>query len=238
MKVQWQVTPYARLVERAKADNTSPWVTLERLAAGQITVPHTGALVARFNEIRAELTALGQAVDLDDFIQAWLPPNPKTELLAETVALCRQKATTIPELFDFLYAAITEPEVPLEVTDVRIMSLHKSKGLSSPYVFIVGCVEGLLPARPDPALSQPERLAKLREDRRLFYVGITRVKADLPRRAGHLALTYPQTMPAADAYRSQITPVRVKYGVAHLQASRFFGEMAPHVPNAEFAAPL
>ena len=57
------------------------------------------------------------------------------------------------------------------------MSVHKSKGLSSPYVFIVGCVEGLLPSRPDAELSPAERTAKLQEDRRLFYVGITRVKA-------------------------------------------------------------
>jgi DNA helicase II / ATP-dependent DNA helicase PcrA len=94
----WRAAPYARLVQRAKSDNTSPWGTLEKLAAGQITAPHTGALVARFNEIRTELTALGEAADLDDFIPAWLPPNPDTELLAETVALCRQEVTTIPEL--------------------------------------------------------------------------------------------------------------------------------------------
>jgi hypothetical protein len=86
------------------------------------------SLVARFNEIRTELTALGEAADLDDFIPAWLPPNPDTDLLAETVALCRQEVTTIPELYKALYATITEPEVPLEVTEVRIMSLHKSKG--------------------------------------------------------------------------------------------------------------
>jgi superfamily I DNA/RNA helicase len=118
------------------------------------------------------------------------------------------------------------------------MSLHKSKGLSSPYVFIVGCVEGLLPARPDAAFSPAERIAKLQEDRRLFYVGITRVKADPPNRAGYLAITYSQTMSAAAAFRSQITPVQVGFGVAHLQASRFIGEMAPHAPAAQFNTPL
>lgn len=234
----WRAPQYARLIERAKADNTSPWVTLERVVMGQIAVPHIGTLVDRFKIIRQELAALAQAADLDDFIQLWLPPNPETDLLAETVSQCRQEATTIPDLYDALYATITEPEVPLEVTDVRIMSLHKSKGLNSPYVFIVGCVEGLLPARPDPAMSQPERAAKLQEDRRLFYVGITRVKATPPTRVGYLALTYPQTMLAADAYRSQIAPVHIAFGVAHLQASRFIGEMAPHAPAAQFNTAL
>lgn len=234
----WRAAQYARLISRVREDGTSPWVTLERLAAGQITAPYTDALVARFNEIRAELTALGEATDVDDFIQLWLPPNPETELLTEAVARCRQEVTTVRESFDALYATITEPEVPLEVTEVRVMSLHKSKGLSSPYVFIVGCVEGLLPARPDAALTPRDRIAKLQEDRRLFYVGITRVKATPPNRVGYLALTYPQTMAAADAYRSQIAPVGVAYGVAHLQASRFIGEMAPHAPPAQFERPL
>jgi superfamily I DNA/RNA helicase len=234
----WHSSQYARLIQRAKADNTSPWITLERLAAGAIAVPHTGALVDRFNEIRVELANLGQAADVDDFIQLWLPPNPETELLAEAVVSGREEATTIPELYEVLYATITEPEVPLEVKDVRIMSLHKAKGLNSAFVFIVGCVEGLLPARPDPTLSRPEQAAKLREDRRLFYVGVTRVKSLRPRRAGYLALTYAQTMLAADAYRSQIKPVHVAFGVAHLQASRFIGEMAPHAPAARYNTPL
>jgi superfamily I DNA/RNA helicase len=83
-----------------------------------------------------------------------------------------------------------------------------------------------------------ERQAKLHEDRRLFYVGITRVKADLPNRVGYLALTYPRTMSAAAAYQSQISPVAVAGGIAQLQASRFIAEMSPHAPPALFNSPL
>jgi hypothetical protein len=54
----------------------------------------------------------------------------------------------------------------------------------------------------------------------------------------YLALTYAQTMDAAAAYRSQITPAQVDYGVASLQPSRFLGEMAPHAPPAQFNLPL
>jgi DNA helicase-2/ATP-dependent DNA helicase PcrA len=118
------------------------------------------------------------------------------------------------------------------------MSLHKSKGLSAPFVFVAGCVEGLLPGRADPALTHDERVAKLQEDRRLFYVGITRVKATPPARAGYLALTCPQTMLAAEAYASQIRPARVAYNVAYLHPSRFFRDMAPHVAQALFDTPL
>jgi DNA helicase-2/ATP-dependent DNA helicase PcrA len=155
-------------------------------------------------------------------------------LLQEAVARARQDTNRPAELFEALYASITQPEIPLEVSEVRVMSLHKSKGLSSPYVFIVGCVEGLMPARPDPDMTPAERLAKLHEDRRLFYVGITRVKADPPNRVGYLALTYPRTMNAAAAYQSQISPVAISGGTAQLQASRFIAEMAPHAPAPLF----
>jgi DNA helicase II / ATP-dependent DNA helicase PcrA len=234
----WRSSQYFRLLARVRQDGTSPWTTLTNMAAGIVNIPHTAQLVQRFEEVRDEITALGAAPDLDQFIQRWMPADPNTQLLTEAVARARQEAATIPELFDRLYTAITQPEIPLEVAEVRVMSLHKSKGLSSPYVFIVGCVEGLLPARPDAALSAQEKLVKLQEDRRLFYVGITRVKADPPNRVGYLALTYAQTMSAAAAFQSQITPVGTHGGVAHLQASRFIAEMAPHAPPALFNAPL
>lgn len=234
----WHSQQYGRLIARVRQDGTSPWETLIRLADGHIAIPHTAQLVDRFGEIRAELDTLNGTADLEQFVQTWLPANPQTQLLAEAVAQALPDASSIKELFDELYASITQPEIPLEVAEVRVMSLHKSKGLSSPYVFIVGCVEGLLPARPDPELTAAERLAKLQEDRRLFYVGITRVKADPPNRVGYLAITYSQTMNAAAAHRSQITPVRVAYGIAHLQASRFIAEMAPHAPAAQFNTPL
>jgi DNA helicase-2/ATP-dependent DNA helicase PcrA len=44
---------------------------------------------------------------------------------------------------------VVEPEVPDHVEDVRIMSLHKSKGLSANVVISAVCVEGVLPRMPD-----------------------------------------------------------------------------------------
>lgn len=85
---------------------------------------------------------------------------------------------TPTDLLDALIEAVSLPDIPPDVTDVRIMSLHKSKGLSSPVVIIAGCAEGLLPTAPDEDLSPAEIEAELEEQRRLFFVGLTRVKAN------------------------------------------------------------
>jgi len=56
---------------------------------------------------------------------------------------------------------------------VRMMTLHASKGLEFRYVFIVGCEDGVLPHE----VSLDE--GNLQEERRLLYVGITRAKEQL-----------------------------------------------------------
>ncbi len=234
----WRTKSYKRLMNYVSTSGTSPWDALSSLAIGTVTLPYTGPLVTRFKEIQADIIALEAVSDLDEFVQLWLSESEATSLLTETVSRCMEGLTTSQELYDALYEIITNPEVPTEIAEVRVMSVHKSKGLSSPFVFIVGCIEGLLPARADINMSEDEQLAKLEEDRRLFYVGITRVKADLPNHTGYLALTHAQTMNAADAHKSQITPVRTVLGIAYLQASRFIGEMAPHVPITQFNTPL
>ena len=51
---------------------------------------------------------------------------------------------------------------------VALMSLHAAKGLEFPVVFIAGCEDGLIPLR------RPGVRVDLAEERRLFYVGLTR----------------------------------------------------------------
>ena len=85
---------------------------------------------------------------------------------------------------------------------VALMTAHSAKGLEFPYVFVSGMEENLFPSG-GWMLTEPE----LEEERRLFYVAITRAKKAV-------ALTYAQT--------------RMRNGKHESNApSRFLREIAP-----------
>ena len=59
---------------------------------------------------------------------------------------------------------------------VALMTMHAAKGLEFPVVFVTGCEKGFLPfQRPDTKESPLE----IEEERRLFYVAMTRAKQRL-----------------------------------------------------------
>ncbi len=62
-----------------------------------------------------------------------------------------------------------------ERVGVRLMTVHASKGLEFSYVFVTGLEEGLFPHERDENLSEEDA----EEERRLFYVAVTRAKKKL-----------------------------------------------------------
>lgn len=79
-----------------------------------------------------------------------------------------------PTLSDFLMdvALLTDADQSNDEQEhVSLMTIHSAKGLEFPYVFIVGMEENLFPSQ----LSINSR-AELEEERRLFYVALTRAE--------------------------------------------------------------
>jgi len=82
-----------------------------------------------------------------------------------------------------------EAEVDQDADVISVLTVHKAKGLEFPTVFLAGLVDGRFPASsrregmeiPDELLhaAQPAGDHHLQEERRLFYVGMTRARDEL-----------------------------------------------------------
>jgi DNA helicase-2/ATP-dependent DNA helicase PcrA len=148
------------------------------------------ALIERFRESAREaavdelLREIVESVRYDEYLRAEGPESADRidnvrELItgaAETVADEEGEVGLTP-LDHFLQKAMLVSELDKLGPDadaVTLMTLHNAKGLEFPVVFISGLEDGLFPlarAYDDPAL--------LEEERRLFYVGITRAERKL-----------------------------------------------------------
>jgi ATP-dependent DNA helicase UvrD/PcrA len=138
-----------------------------RASAGELTLPQ---LVERVLE-RSEML---EALEAERTIEA----RGRIENLQELVGVAREYLETAeePTLSGFLQGiSLTSDQDTMreDASLVSLMTLHNAKGLEFRAVFIVGMEEGVFPH----ARSIEEQ--GLEEERRLFYVGVTRAKERL-----------------------------------------------------------
>jgi DNA helicase-2/ATP-dependent DNA helicase PcrA len=95
------------------------------------------------------------------------------------------------------------------VQAVNLATLHSAKGLEWPTVFLIGLSEGLVP------ISYASNFEQIDEERRLFYVGITRARE-------RLELSYSESGQGRNQARSP---------------SRFLAEAAPGTRSPDAATP-
>lgn len=108
-------------------------------------------------------------------------------------------ALTIYELVAVLIQRSQHRDAP-SLNGVTLASLHSAKGLEWEAVFLVGLSEGLMP------ISFAQTSDEIDEERRLFYVGITRARS-------HVTLTWSRS--------------RTPGGRASRRRSRFIDDVAP-----------
>ena len=117
-------------------------------------------------------TGYMKALELENTTEA----ESRIENLEEflTVAIEFEEEEAENTLADFLEGITLSSDIDgMEDSEdsVTLMTLHSAKGLEFPVVFLVGLEEGIFPG--NKSIGEPK---ELEEERRLFYVGITRAK--------------------------------------------------------------
>jgi len=164
---------YQKLRQYCEQSGTSPKGTLDAIVQGALKLSGVSDLVNKYRELQELLAGLaGQG--LDQVIDTLMPDgDEECSVLREMSLLAVPDVKDIRALFDRVKTQVTQPEMPAEGNFVRVMSLHKSKGLTTRVTIVAGCTQGLIPFHKSDT-PPVEQEAVLREQRRLFYVAITR----------------------------------------------------------------
>ncbi len=134
-----------------------------------------------------------KALELENTIEAESRIQNLEELMTVAIEFEEQEAEN--SLNNFLEGITLSSDIDnLEETDdmVTLMTLHSAKGLEFPVVFLVGMEEGIFPGYKSIGEQK-----ELEEERRLFYVGITRAKEYL-----HLTCAKHRTIFGSTSYNS------------------------------------
>jgi len=148
----------------------------------------SGRRQKRFLEAVAQLTLLEEktrALSLGDRI-AYLLDNTNLRKFSEPsengafirqvsrlVDISRGCRDDISRFFELLATQTDTDAYDSKAERVALMTIHASKGLEFPVVFIAGCENGLIP------YLRPGERSDLEEERRLFYVAMTRAESHL-----------------------------------------------------------
>jgi len=214
------VKPFSILKGICLAEGKSPKEILESLRDWPKGL---ASMLSRWQEATESITVIRSlsGINLVDYL---FPESSAEFSEARLVALgALQEETTLAGFRDRLTDLLLRPEISSSTKELRVMSLHKSKGLTARAVFIVGCINGGLPSKI--SLLEPGSRPMLEEQRRLFYVGVTRATQVL-------VMSGAASISTEQAYRYKFevhTPSRREL---EYRMSKFLRELGPAAPQA------
>jgi DNA helicase-2/ATP-dependent DNA helicase PcrA len=194
---------------------------LEGLIDGSLTISRVSPIIGRYSELNRRLESL-QNRTVSQIIDELFPVGnldiaPLRELALEMLP----QVSNNEEFFKLFVNELLIPSSPTDGNFVRVMSLQKSKGLTSRVTIVTSCVAGIIPDDADIATALGRE--EIREQRRLFYVAITRSTEVL-----FLSLFKFIDYAAAQKLRVNVTGVSRTQG--RTQPSRFITELGTEMP--------
>lgn len=216
---------YQRLRTFSADHEMTPLEALNSANINQVSIPYISGILDRYRLLIRKLELLNE-LDDNGKIDHLFPKGvswaePFRELIEEKID---NEEFSISKVVATIKQHSTQPETPMDANYVRIMSLQKSKGLSAENVIVTNCIQGLVPSYKP---GDPERmLRELEEQRRLFYVAITRTKRTL-------LLTNSSTLPYNLAKKMGAQLGRnVGDNLVQTITSEFISDLGPNAPEA------
>jgi DNA helicase II / ATP-dependent DNA helicase PcrA len=221
---------WAQLRQHCERTGETPTEALQRVSEGDLQLPYVARLVPKYRSLVQRLAAL-EDLRGQDLVNSLFPPGEDwADGLRQLSRGPAEEGCDARGLHEALRTAITQPELPTDVDYVRVMSLHKAKGLTADLVVVMGCLNGLIPFIDDD-LPIEEQVHKLEEQRRLFYVALTRARCTL-------VLSSVTRLPRDLAYKMR---VRVRGGGrdwARTIPSPFLLDLGPERPDTVVGAAI
>lgn len=172
----WLVGRYAQLRQLCENSGDSPYQALTKMENGEIPRAGYSHLLARFRALQQQFRVLEDKVG-SELVDTLFPPDtPWAEAVRDILAGQEiTEETDAGRLLTMVREKLSRPEIPSNPDYVRIMSLHASKGLTSNVTIITTMINSLIP-NEDPLATPVEQQRNMEEQRRLFYVGVTRTR--------------------------------------------------------------
>ena len=171
-----------RLREVSEASGLGPLEAIEECEKGRLLPSRTLEKLAKFldiiNSLRSEarensaLQVINRIVNLSGYRDYLGKDVDRIENVEELLKAAGEDGE--PSVFDFLDSvslATDEDRVSGVGENVSLMTIHAAKGLEFPVVFLVGVNEETLPHKKSSSTQKG-----IEEERRLFYVAITRAE--------------------------------------------------------------